>query len=377
MKPAKTLFQSLFLLLAMLLVLSPAYALAGSGDTQTFHYVALGDSLAAGFVHESGIGDGYPTYIKEGLQEQGYDVTLTNKGVGGYTTEDVLNQLENEQIRQVLRDADLITLDIGANDVLREVGTSFDPTDPDVINKAIKAIFTVDENLDRILDEIRHLNPEAPVFVMGYYNALPYLDGQQSIEVMMDSLNSKIKGQADAHGAAFVPTFDAFVGHYEKYLPTPNDIHPTAAGYRVIANRFLDQIIPALPAPPQEEDPGEDEEQPPQDEGQNGDEQQPSPEPEEGNGPQTGDPDQNGNNGDGVNQDENNGEDSGNDIDNSNMGTSKNENGDSSDDVQGGLLPATASNTPLLLLLGTLMAISGGVLTFRRKRSLKETFLDD
>lgn len=241
--------QSIRLLLVLLLALMPAVAAAKSGDETnykpTLNYVALGDSLAAGFLNSGSVGEGYPVYIKRSLEDElGYSVHLSNEGVGGYRTVDVLKQLENETVKREVIEADLITLDIGANDVLQKVGTSPDTSDPNVIAAVTQAIQEIQSNLDVILKEIKELNPDAPLYVMGYYNAIPYADGQDAIVLMINALNSVISGEAKKFEAEFVPTFDLFAGHYEQYLPNHNNIHPNADGYKVIAGRFLEKIIP-------------------------------------------------------------------------------------------------------------------------------------
>lgn len=88
-------------------------------------------------------------------------------------------------------------------------------------------IAVVGENMVGIVLTIKQLNPNAKIYVMGYYNALPYLpDDTQAVTVpLIQGLNGAIEMAAETTGAIFVPTFDVFVGHYEAYLPNPEDIH--------------------------------------------------------------------------------------------------------------------------------------------------------
>ena len=241
-------FQSLLLFLILLLVASPAHALAE--DSHELNYVALGDSLAQGFLNEGNlaIGDGYPVYINEGIEDETeYDVNKENFGFGGFRTVDVLSQLNEDDVQAYLQEAELITLNIGANDVLGAVDMPIEFDDPDLIPNVLAAIETVEENVGQILDEVTQLNSDAPIYVMAYYNALPYEDDQDVVEIMIDALNEAITAGADNHNVTFVPTFDAFDGKHEIYLPNPDDIHPNEEGYRVIADLFLDEIVPALP----------------------------------------------------------------------------------------------------------------------------------
>lgn len=215
-------------------------------------YVALGDSLAAGFLNSKELGDGYPVYIAQGIEEEtAYQVNLTNFGVGGYTTVHLLEQIDKEHVQQALKEADIITIDIGANDILWKIGTDFDLSNPEemqrIVNEVSETLLVIKANIGEILTKIQQLNADAPIFFMGYYNALPYLEGQDIIEMMMTIFNNMLKETSESYGAIFVPTYDAFVGKYDIYLPDPSDIHPNEEGYRVIASLFLEKIYPLLP----------------------------------------------------------------------------------------------------------------------------------
>ena len=111
--------RALLLMLAFLLAFAPLSTLAGSGEKPTVNYVALGDSLAKGTLNTNQPSDGYVGNIVKDLESRGYDVNLTNKGENGYTTVDVLNGLAESTAE--LASADLITISVGANDVLADL----------------------------------------------------------------------------------------------------------------------------------------------------------------------------------------------------------------------------------------------------------------
>src|SRR5699024_11743034 len=91
-------------------------------------------------------------------------------------------------------------------------------------------------------------------YVLGYYNALPHFsDGQQEVIVsMIHELNEAIENVAEEHGKTFIPTFDSIAEKNKEYLPNPIDIHPTEEDYQVIANLFLDKILPTIDVVPPE-----------------------------------------------------------------------------------------------------------------------------
>lgn len=105
-------------------------------------------------------------------------------------------------------------------------------------------------NTGKTLGAIRAVNPTAKIYVMGYYNALPYLSSevQESMtKQMLDNLNEAIEVPTTKLGATFVPVAKLFEGNHLKYLPNPTNIHPSEAGYRALANAFMAQINVAFP----------------------------------------------------------------------------------------------------------------------------------
>ncbi|WP_270578828.1 GDSL-type esterase/lipase family protein [Caldibacillus thermoamylovorans] len=251
--------QFITTILSVLLVISfvlPHQTLAANFEKPILNYVALGDSLAAGYLNDKSRGRGYPEFIKERIESgSSYLVDLQNFGIGGYRTTHVLDDLINpqspkyQQVREAIKQADIITYDAGANDVLGVIGdvTKFNPNDSELMKQIQAAMITVGDNIDVTLKEIRKINPDAQVYIMGYYNALHFLPNiQDAVLYLIGKLNKVIDTVAFYNGATFVPTFEIFNGKYQEYLPNP-DIHPTEAGYQAIAGQFANFIIPNLP----------------------------------------------------------------------------------------------------------------------------------
>lgn len=414
MKLRKTLIS----LLTLLLMLVPYAVFAQSSDKE-ITYLSIGDSLAAGMLSDRSSGEGYVGKITSQLESLNYDVTVHPLGVPGYTSEDVLQLVNNSD--SLPNDADIVTITAGANDLLSglDLGkiSSFDPNAITEVMEEINVIFSevnkrsseisesstdIDQHVESLLtslgpietyppsiqeamnefqanydelnnhmvnvknygdevinayssqdfesvgeyisliknelkeadtkvtniitvidtllaedmldgelvtilqqmkndftgatqiiqdfsslidelitlieqlttllqeaNEIEHIftdlatkittvgqnigkiigimqarYPNAKIYVMGYYNALPYLSPstQEHTVPLIHGLNSAIKTAADATGVTFVPTFGKFEGNYESYLPNPQDIHPSDAGYVAIADAFIAEI---------------------------------------------------------------------------------------------------------------------------------------
>src|SRR5699024_12439859 len=112
-----------------------------------------------------------------------------------------------------------------------------------------QAIHQLAKNLHRIIYEVEELNPQAPLFVMGYYNPAPYIqDAQPFMERMVTRFNGAIEGVAETTDAYFIPTYDVFVENYPKYLPNRTNIHPKEAGYHAMDEEFIHEIVDYLVA---------------------------------------------------------------------------------------------------------------------------------
>ncbi|MBS4197375.1 GDSL-type esterase/lipase family protein [Lederbergia citri] len=218
-------------LVGILFVSLPYSALAKPAK-KVIDYVALGDSLAAGQTPYREMGSGYADYLVDRFEQSQYTVGFTNFGVSGYTSMDLRNDvLTKEIVQQQLKEAEFITIDIGANDLLIALRNP----------ASIPAAFAnLGMNLEMILKTIDSLNPNAKVYVMGYYNPFPYYPDDQQAELLplLDILNQTIAERAYANGDTFVPTAKIIEKHYEAYLPNPTDIHLSKEGYQIIAKEF-------------------------------------------------------------------------------------------------------------------------------------------
>jgi acyl-CoA thioesterase I len=204
--------------------------------------VALGDSVPRGTNCHC---TPYPPLTAEGLSAtSGNAVTATNDSVAGYTTSDVLHQVDSDNgVIDHLRTADAVEIEVGANDVgySRACGTTVDCYAPHVP--------TIEKNLDAIVRRVHELTSghKALVVLLDYWSV--WLGGQYAAdkgeayvaaaEEMTDRVNAVIKSTAAKTGSAYVDLRAAFKGPnyaYDetRYLSNDGD-HPNAAGHEQIA----------------------------------------------------------------------------------------------------------------------------------------------
>ena len=217
---------------------SPSTSGTGAGGL----YVALGDSLAAGY--QPGGAElrdtAYPALTATRLSAAGDELTLQNLGCSGETTTSLVkggkcdfaagSQLEQaEKLLKGSDDVALVTIDIGGNDLLRCVrgGAQIDTS-------CVKAgVGTVEKNLPAILDRLRAAaGPDVPVLVVGYYNpwlAAKALDqpvkGVDAAAKAYTALSDAIEAAAKASDTTFVSLDDAF---------STNDTSPTTINGRTV-----------------------------------------------------------------------------------------------------------------------------------------------
>jgi len=234
--------------------------------TQPIDYLAIGDSLAAGVSPNNELGKGYADYLSVAMMEIGALKTY-NKGFSypGYKTTDVLNDIKlnvtkdiygigfeekTAKLHQSIKDAEVITISVGANDILPLFKQ--DPTTGKAIidqKMALTTLQHVGTNYKTIMAQINEINPDAQVYVMGYYNPFPYLseDLQPLLKQLLDMLNKAITTGLVGTQAIFVPTGDLIASDYKTYLPNPENIHLSEAGYKKVTEQFWTNMLLANP----------------------------------------------------------------------------------------------------------------------------------
>jgi len=209
---------------------------------ETSSLVALGDSVPRGTNCHCAP---YPPLTADGLTaSSGRTVTAANDAVAGATTSTVLRQLESDgAVIGHVRKADVIEIEIGANDVAY---TSECDTVVDCYATEIPAIR---KNLDEIVARVHALTAghEALVVLLDYWSV--WLGGKYAAakgeayvaaaEQVTDDVNSVIKSTAARSRSAYVDLRAAFKGpdyaYDETHYLAPDGDHPNAAGHKQIA----------------------------------------------------------------------------------------------------------------------------------------------
>lgn len=266
-------FRMLFVIALMIqMIVVPYHFSAAEMDTSApswtlpIDYLALGDSLAAGVTPNNELGKGYADFLAESIQGIGALKTY-NKGFSypGYKTTDVLNDIKlnvtkdiygigsaekTAKLQQSIKDAEVITISAGANDILpllkQDLATGKATIDQKVALTTLQQIGT---NYKSIMAQINQINPDAQVYVMGYYNPFPYMseDMQPVLKQLLGMLNNTITTGLVGTQAILVPTGDVIALDYKTYLPNPENIHLSEAGYKKVTEQFWTKMLTAKP----------------------------------------------------------------------------------------------------------------------------------
>ena len=271
---------STLLALCLALSLLPASALAAGGEQKS--YVALGDSITTGY----GLAENEAGFARQVADSNGY--TLTNLAQDGATSTDLLEVVKSEANADTLKNADLITVTIGGNDLMNALyaylaeeynnkqnsdtpitaadvkaslaGTLSEipqvamlsfaaskiPDFPDS-TAANTALSTFATNFSSIISAIKGNNSSAEIIVVNQYNPYSRLStgnllDLSALDSAVQALNTAISSGATA-GYTVADVYTAFEEATENpcnasvSLPSINlDFHPNAAGHSLIAS---------------------------------------------------------------------------------------------------------------------------------------------
>ncbi len=211
--------------------------------TDKINYIALGDSVAEGMNPYGEVGYSYADYFADSLKEKNKLSYYTKKyAKSGYTTVDLMKQIEiNASLKKDLRESDLVTLSIGANDFLKQIQIrSLDITNLLELKSKIETIFP---NIENCLEEIRKYAKE-DIIIVGYYNPIPFLFNTSSkdLDELFAIIDSKYQEIAEEYDCTYISFYQLFKKN-TSFLPNPMDIHPNLDGYKAISEEILKNYL--------------------------------------------------------------------------------------------------------------------------------------
>lgn len=219
----------------------------------TLNYVALGDSVTFGAGDVRGAS--FVGILADLIErERAVAVVVDNLAFDGGTSQDLLDALQDDAaFSQALAHADMVTIDIGVNDIETGLGAYATGTCGGTDNRECfrNGLAAFKDNWDAILAELVGLRSPsvAAIRVLTDYDnfvendrAAAHLGPQiaQDIGPYLDELNDYRCSTAMTYGIACVDIARAFNGlarhdAIPSSLIGSDGIHPSAAGHRLIA----------------------------------------------------------------------------------------------------------------------------------------------
>lgn len=238
------------LIIPLFITIFIVYGIYNFYNDDKINYVALGDSLAAGENPYKEIGYGYADNIKEYLESKDKLNSYTKDyAQSGDTTEDLLEKIQdnvkvkmNEEevgIKRALREAHLVTISIGANDLLRNI----DMRDMQLASK--EELEDIEEEIELITESVENVIAEVKKFakkdilLIGYYNPInKNLLKDKKMDEFIDKIDSLYTEICAKQEITYIKISDIFKEH-DDYLPNPFNIHPNYKGYEAISDKII------------------------------------------------------------------------------------------------------------------------------------------
>ncbi|MCM2997300.1 GDSL-type esterase/lipase family protein [Paenibacillus cellulositrophicus] len=200
-----------------------------------YSYTAIGDSLTVGFGALPGNGF-VPVYRGMAEQHVREFVAYENFGVNGLTTSGLYEHISrNGAMRQAIKQAEIITISIGGNDLIRAAKSApFGSKASQHFNQALSQCKT---NVSGVLRTINQLKGggQRPYIIraVGLYNPYPQVE---EAGYWVQQYNRFLNGYAGGNlGVANI--YGSFQGR-ERELLSLDHLHPNGRGYRVIAEQL-------------------------------------------------------------------------------------------------------------------------------------------
>lgn len=205
----------------------------------TINHLALGDSIIRGYqirVDENIIHQ-FSTQLSV---ETGKQVQSQNEGVIGITSERLNILVQDGVFDEAIKEADIITVNVGGNDILKLVKQSD-------IYSALKSFDSLQEgfskNLAEITSRIGELNPSATIVFLELYNPMPANHQFYSLaDKLLPQWNLMIYEAANSTTSSIVVQTTNVINSKNLDYLASDGVHPNPSGNTAISSQMLKQF---------------------------------------------------------------------------------------------------------------------------------------
>ncbi|ALC81339.1 MULTISPECIES: SGNH/GDSL hydrolase family protein [Bacillus] len=211
-------------------------------EKKNIKIAAIGDSLTQGVGDESG--KGYVGMVVDQLkkEENVGSVSVDNFAVKGHRTVDTIKKLKEVQVQNGIKEADIILMTIGGNDLMRVVRQHF-------LDLTYEP-FQIEQNnyrshLTEILSTVRKLNSDADIVYVGLYNPFKFtLSEIKEFDEIIEDWNAAAAEEVSKDpNVKHVRIEDLFAEYSDEKKLSEDEFHPNEKGYTLIADRVYNDAV--------------------------------------------------------------------------------------------------------------------------------------
>lgn len=201
--------------------------------------VSIGDSLTQGVGDETKSG-GYVGILNHTFEDQNINITIDNFGKRGNRSDQLLKRLDKKEIATSIKEADIVLITIGANDIMNVVKNNW-------ANLHIEPFQTERveyiKRLTSVFNKINEINPDTEIYLIGFYNPFEqYFSDIEQLGIIMNNWNEAGKSVTEEfENVHFIPVQDLFRPSGVD-LFAEDHFHPNTSGYKLIAKRVLEYL---------------------------------------------------------------------------------------------------------------------------------------
>lgn len=218
------------------------------GQTHKKSLVALGDSVTSGT--NLGADNSKPSTLAfPSLVGNALNYEVTNLGEPGWGSDTLKKALLSTKYEQALKHADVVTIEIGGNDILfmDEINQILSSDDPAVtlVQQVTfeKVIQQFGGNLQVILKTVRTKAPFAKIVLSNVFNTMPPQEKRKyDIVDHLVSLQNEVFDEVTESAPVMVVDVNAIFKEGSADLVLTGDLHPSAKGHAAIANAMVEAL---------------------------------------------------------------------------------------------------------------------------------------
>ncbi len=204
---------------------------------EDYYYLPIGDALSIGIDYKNDKTLSFVDYLENYLKERKKKV-IVNKT---FIYEDLrIKDLLNDNINPLLKEANLITISIGSEELFSKLKSSNEIIKTKEIYNYIDKMFN---NYNDLLYQIRKLNKKE-IFIIGYYNPLEIKkENEEAIKDIYEYIDSQFKLLESKYEVNYIEINEEFSKQKYLFLPNIDNSFPTKEAYYYIFDKIKRKLI--------------------------------------------------------------------------------------------------------------------------------------